>query len=220
MIKQCQICGKNSGMYPLCKEHLKAKEEGQIIKDESTGKWIWNKPINKQKDQIETNCLICGNKTNNGFLFCKTHYNEYKEKSILIKITNCTDVEFVTVIDKYETGLLYVCKDGHRVRSKSEVAIDNYLYDHNIKHAYEKAYPINNNKEDDLHPDFYLSELDLYIEHWGYSNKANYKEEKDYKTRIYNKNKTTVIGTTEEDIQDIETALTRKLKYYEKGKVN
>lgn len=210
--KICKICGKDGYLfYPYCYEHLPKKE------NETNETKINN--IDNQNHNA-TNCLICGNKTNNGFLFCKEHYKEYKDKSILLKITNCTEIEFVSLIDKYESGLIYVCKDGHRVRSKSEVAIDNYLYDHNIKHAYEKAYPINNNKEDDLHPDFYLSDLDIYIEHWGYSNKANYKEEKDYKTKIYNKNQTTVIGTTEEDIQDIETSLNRKLKYYEKGKVN
>ena len=32
----------------------------------------------------------------------------------------------------------YRTKDGHYVRSKSELAIDNYLYNNNIIHAYEK----------------------------------------------------------------------------------
>lgn len=225
--KFCQICNKPSGIYPLCKEHLKLKEEGKVFKNNETGKWELKKEQTKhtqKKDDItnHTSCLICGNTTENSFLFCKKCYNEYKNKSILIKVTNCTQTEFVCTIDKYESGLTIKCKDGHIVRSKSEMTIDNYLYDHNIKHAYEKAYPISANKDEDLHPDFYLPELDLYIEHWGYANKANYKEEKEYKTKIYNRNRTTVIGTTEEDMQDIETALDRKLnpKNYVKGKVN
>ena len=220
--KFCQICNKPSGMYPLCKEHLKMKDEGKVIKD-NNGKWVLKEFVNTTiVHNTQTNCLICGDKTENGFLFCKRCYNEYKNKSVLIKVTNCTQTEFVCTIDKYESGLTIKCKDGHIVRSKSEMAIDNYLYDHNIKHAYEKPYPISAKKEEDLHPDFYLPEYDLYIEHWGYANKANYKEEKDYKTRIYNRNKTTVIGTTEEDMQDIETALDRKLnpKNYIRGKVN
>lgn len=228
--KICQICGKSSGIYPLCKEHLELKAKGLVIKNEKTGNWELKESndIITKKDNISKNCenekslncVICGEKTQNGFLFCKTHYSQYKNKTILIKITNCTDIEFVSELNKYEDGLTYTCKDGHRVRSKSEVIIDNYLYDHNLKHAYEKAYPIDNNKEHDLHPDFYLPELDLYIEHWGYANKANYNEEKDYKIKIYNQNKTTVIGTNEDDTLDIETSLNRKLKFYQKGKVN
>ena len=204
--KICQICGEKSGIYPLCKKHLEMKNNGLVIKDEKTNKWIeknknslyndflyetYQKDLSKNKQtqqqnnlltkkitnhlekEQKTNCIICGEKTTQNFLFCKNHYNEYKNKSILVKISNCTEIEFVSTIDKYESGLIYTCKDGHRVRSKSEVAIDNYLYDHNIKHAYEKAYPIDNNKDNDLHPDFYLSDYDLYIEHWGYANKDN-----------------------------------------------
>lgn len=219
MGKVCHICGEPSGMFPLCKKHNELKEKGLVFKNEKTGQWEI-----KQEDKEITaklgNCIICGKETQQEYLFCKEHFNEYHNKTILIRITNCKQFEFVDTLDKYETGLTYVCKDGHRVRSKSEVAIDNYLYDHDIKHAYEKAYPIDNNPENDLHPDFYLSDLDLYIEHWGYSNKSNYNETREYKTKIYNQNKTTVIGTEEEDIKDIETSLTRKLKFYTKGKVN
>ena len=30
--KECQVCGKNSGIYPLCVEHMKLKNEGKVIK--------------------------------------------------------------------------------------------------------------------------------------------------------------------------------------------
>ena len=101
MIKKCQICGQNSGMYPLCKTHMEYKEKGIIKKNELTNKWEWvksaidklsEKTNNNTKNEIyQTNCLICGNKTENGFLFCKNHYKEYKDKSIyesLLEITN------------------------------------------------------------------------------------------------------------------------------------
>ena len=37
--KTCDICGKSSGIYPLCKEHLTMKANGLVIKNEKTGKW-------------------------------------------------------------------------------------------------------------------------------------------------------------------------------------
>ncbi len=51
--KTCQICGKNSGMYPLCKEHLEMKNQGLVIKNEN-GEWIL-KEENSQK------CMVCKN---------------------------------------------------------------------------------------------------------------------------------------------------------------
>ena len=39
MGKTCAICGKPSGMYPLCREHLKMKAEGKVVKCEDCGVW-------------------------------------------------------------------------------------------------------------------------------------------------------------------------------------
>ena len=39
MGKNCVICGKPSGMYPLCREHLQMKAEGKVVKCEECGKW-------------------------------------------------------------------------------------------------------------------------------------------------------------------------------------
>lgn len=39
MAKVCQICNKPSGMYPLCIEHMKLKNEGKVVKNEKLNKW-------------------------------------------------------------------------------------------------------------------------------------------------------------------------------------
>lgn len=36
---QCQICGKGSGMYPLCRNCNEKKEQGLIVKCPVCGKW-------------------------------------------------------------------------------------------------------------------------------------------------------------------------------------
>ena len=47
MSKICDICGQNSGMYPLCEKHAEMKQRGLIIKNNKTGKWQWKNDFNK-----------------------------------------------------------------------------------------------------------------------------------------------------------------------------
>lgn len=49
--------------------------------------------------------------------------------------------------------------DGHFVRSKAEMLIDNWLYMAEIVHAYERKLPI----EEDVHSDFYIPTGKVYI---------------------------------------------------------
>ncbi len=53
--------------------------------------------------------------------------------------------------------------DGHMVRSKAEMLIDNWLYMAEIVHAYERKLPI----EEELYSDFYIPTGKVYIEYWG-----------------------------------------------------
>lgn len=112
------------------------------------------------------------------------------------------------------------CDDGHPVKSQQEAMIDNYLFGKNIKHIYEKPFPIDGNPEHDLHPDFYLPELDIYIEHFGITGNKNYEDTKDYKLSIYKKAGITLICTSSEDINNLSANLERKLKFYNKGTIN
>lgn len=71
-----------------------------------------------------------------------------------------------------------IIKTGNIVKSKSEMIIDNWLFDHNIPHAYEKILPIDADQRHDLHPDFCLPGYgddtdDIYIEYWGYNEKIS-----------------------------------------------
>ena len=104
--------------------------------------------------------------------------------------------------------------------------IDNWLFDHNIPHAYEKKPPIDADESHDLHPDFYLPGYgddpdDIYIEYWGYNEEnIEYTKSKNYKMKIYKELKVTVICLEEKDIMDISASLSRKLKFYKKGQIN
>ncbi len=287
--KTCQICGKPSGIYPLCKEHLQMKANGEIIKCEDCGQWhfknspckcneteeytelpkegftqciacgkntdgyafcldcwkiyskeemlnmlndyISNKNTNNNNNKTEkdfeeeannvvtidsnnkSKCITCGKQTD-GLLFCSNCYKKYKDKELLFKITNCTNVELLD--ESYEGR--YTCKDGHIVKSKSERDIDNYLFENDIPHAYEKELPYGPNKKEVLHPDFFLPNYlgkgkHIYIEHWGYNeNNIKYTETKKFKIPIYEKLGITLICTYEKtDMANIDATLERKL---------
>lgn len=76
--KTCEICGKQSGIYPLCPNCFKLRDEGKIIKDKKTNKWILNENPKK--------CLLCENTTNS--ILCNIHYEKMlKLKEKLFSMT-------------------------------------------------------------------------------------------------------------------------------------
>lgn len=198
----CEKCGKYSGRYPLCKNcYYEENDEEDLL------------PFEEWED-VPGECLICG-KDSGEYLFCRECYHKYKNKTITLQCKNCTDFQ---LIDHQYEGI-YRCIDGHIVKSKAEREIDNYLFLHNIRHCYEKPIPVDNNTE--IHPDFYLPDLDLYIEHWGKEDDYSYNETKKYKLDIYRKLRITLICTHEkEDSADIDSALNRKLHTFKRNQIN
>lgn len=215
MYKKCKVCGKSSGYFDLCKNCYELKQEGIINICPNCGDYYFTDEICLCHIKDTSTCLIC-NSDSNGFLFCDKCFHKYQNKTLILKIENCSKVQLLSA--GYNNP--YTCEDGHPVKSQQEALIDNYLFNHNIRHIYEKAFPIDNNKEHDLHPDFYLPDLDLYIEHWGMKNNRRYEETIEYKIPFYEKAGITLICTNSDDISNISANLERKLKFYEKGKIN
>lgn len=73
-------------------------------------------------------------------------------------------IHLKTIAPKYlpKDGKYFSTLDGIKVRSKSEQFIADWLYRHSIKYEYE---PLLNVKDFSFHPDFYIPEANLYIEH-------------------------------------------------------
>jgi hypothetical protein len=97
--------------------------------------------------------------------------------------------------------------DGHQVRSRAEMLIDNWLYFSGIVHAYERLLPV----EEELYCDFYVPAGKVYIEFWGLENDPKYKERKEKKKEIYKKYGFNLIELNDEHIQNLDDFLPKLL---------
>lgn len=98
-------------------------------------------------------------------------------------------------------------KDGHYVKSRAEVIIDDTLYEYEVVHSYEKRLPI----DEEVYTDFYLPKAKVYIEFWGLENDPRYIERKKRKLEIYRKYDLKLIELTDEDILNLDDHLPKKL---------
>jgi hypothetical protein len=107
----------------------------------------------------------------------------------------------------------YRTKDGHYVRSKAELTIDDSLYLWGIPHAYEKKLP---NTEENVYSDFHIPSgkgrpKAVYIEYWGMENDEKYNQRKSKKIEIYNSLGLSLIQLNDSDIKNIEDSLQKYL---------
>lgn len=228
MVKYCYICGKRMTKYQsFCEEceqqgvkrgitkcidckvfHFsdipcpkcgKMKKSMSVAQERETK----NKPSSLRN---ELNCIICGDDSN-GKHFCRSCYKKYSNRSVDIRIINCSDIK---ILDEYG-NLQYTCDDGRKVRSRAEHAIANWLFHNKIRFVYEmEVFYKENGANKILHPDFYLPDEDIYIEYNELKNKS-YRDSKEYSSDIYSKIGKKVIVMSESDLENISACLKPKL---------
>ena len=135
-------------------------------------------------------------------------------------------IDFETIKSKYLNYKNLNTMKNEKVKSEQELIIANYLFLHGIKYEYEAKYKYDtaNKIFRQYHPDFYLVDYDIYLEHFGINknNRApqfNEFEEKRYldgikaKREIHEKNNTIMIETYSYDFDNynIENVLYEKL---------
>jgi hypothetical protein len=101
--------------------------------------------------------------------------------------------------------------DGHYVRSRAEVMIDDFLYKNGIVHAYEKKLNI----DESMYCDFYIPAQKLYIEFWGLEENEQYKERKQTKLELYAKYKFKLIELNNSDIENLDERFAAKLRKFD-----
>jgi len=97
--------------------------------------------------------------------------------------------------------------DGHYVRSRAEMLIDNWLYMAEVVHAYERRLPI----EEEVYCDFYLPVGKVYIEFWGMESNPKYRERKNKKKEIYHKYGLNLVELNDNDIINLDDVLPKLL---------
>lgn len=107
--------------------------------------------------------------------------------------------------DKFKAN--YRTTDGHMVRSKAEMLIDNWLYMAEIVHAYERKLPI----EEDVYCDFYIPAGKVYIEYWGLEEQPKYLERKEKKIELYKKYGFNLIELKDHEVQNLDDYLPKLL---------
>lgn len=98
--------------------------------------------------------------------------------------------------------------DGHYVRSRAELLIDNFFYRNGIVHAYEKKLNI----DEVMYCDFYLPANKIYVEYWGMENDEKYLKRKKRKLELYAENGFTLIELNDVDIENLDENLESKLR--------
>ncbi len=219
---KCPICGKptylvygNPRKDGLCQTHGQEFYHKKIEQCPNCKKWKkTNEECECKKKTVEKNtstaneltCLIC-EKPSNGKHFCFNCWKKYSERTITVNIIGCKSAQ---IVDEYGNRT-YKTQNGMFVRSQQEKIIYDELYSRRIKVIYEASvfYKDENGETKELHPDFYLPDYNLYIEHWGYENSKNpdYIKTKKFKEEIYKTQGKKIAGTTGEDIKDIKTAI-------------
>lgn len=180
----CKKCGKPSGFYPLCincnkLNEDKLKEDGVGTKCESCGIWKKNsKPL----------CHECW-KSKGIKKGAKSPSINYKPQIINKSPPNWRE--------KYPREVL--TKHGFQVRSGIERTIAEFLTDNHIIFEYERLLILENQQ---LHPDFYLQDYNIYLEHWG-SDEPGYIEYRRKKEELYKKNNVKYISTDKSDVNNI-----------------
>ncbi|WP_415896775.1 hypothetical protein ACMXYX_13040 [Neptuniibacter sp. QD72_48] len=100
-----------------------------------------------------------------------------------------------------------ICCDGHLVANEAERLIDNWLYLSGLAHAYKRRLPLTER----IFADFYLPQYHLYIEYWGDQVTARELSAKMRKKELLKANNCACIEIQDEDLLQLDEALTRKL---------
>ncbi|MFI5251537.1 MAG: hypothetical protein ACHQQQ_03800 [Bacteroidota bacterium] len=99
-------------------------------------------------------------------------------------------------------------EDGHWVQSQAEARIDDWLFNHNLTHAYE--YRIQSGYKFKK-SDFYLPTYQLYIEFWGLMGNLEYEKSREEKLQFYKQNKLKLVELFPRDIEMLSEVIEPKL---------
>lgn len=138
------------------------------------------------------------------YLLFKTAYLRPTLSPFLFKTRNEWEKAQKRSFDRFKDG--FETYQGDIVKSHGEKAIANWLYSQGIPYQYEKSYEHDTANENhrQYKPDFYLSDINLYLEHYALDQYdkppahfgQKYLDDMKWKSEIHKQYKTDLITTT------------------------
>lgn len=116
------------------------------------------------------------------------------------------NTELVMAINNVAGDTKDVCLDGHQVLCVGEKKIDNWLYLHDIAHAYKRYLP-----GSELRCSFYLPARKVYIEFWGFDRSTGSLAEKFEKEAFYKEHGYKLLELHDEDLEHLDEVLPQRL---------
>ena len=115
----------------------------------------------------------------------------------------------------FETGVeikkTIAAPDGTVVQSEGERRLAAWLSDHGLAYRYDAKFRIIG--EFQIRPDFYLPELDVYIEYWGLDT-PQYKMSMYKKQALYQQEGKRLISVYPRDLPSLDSLLSSKLRLF------
>ncbi|MDQ7779068.1 MAG: hypothetical protein RDV41_05095 [Planctomycetota bacterium] len=110
-----------------------------------------------------------------------------------------------------ETNKTIEAHDGTVVQSEGEMRIADWLTAHGLAYRYDAKFRII--AEFQIRPDFYLPELDVYVEYWGLDT-PQYKMSMYKKQVLYQQEGKRLISVYPKDLAGLDSLLTAKLRHH------
>jgi hypothetical protein len=164
--------------------------------------------VRLQQENARHKCLRCG---------LETTVEEHTRSQQAFQRTFCDSCFDEVYLDrrnfdtKVELSKTITAKAGTLVQSDGERLIADWLSIHHIAYRYDERYRILNGHA--IRPDFYLLELDVYIEYWGMDT-ADYKIGMLKKQQLYQQEGKRLISIHPPDKPHLDTILHRELALF------
>ncbi|AEX23596.1 hypothetical protein [Vibrio sp. EJY3] len=122
--------------------------------------------------------------------------------------SHSTDKSFSSFRQKFEAK--HRTLDGHYVRSKGELLIDNWLYLAGVVHAYERQLPI----EQDVTSDFYLPTGKVYLQFWGSDHGEISQDDRETIRAVYEQHQFNLIEVDASELERLDEVLPQRLRQF------
>ncbi|HHX8524583.1 TPA: glycerol kinase [Vibrio diabolicus] len=122
--------------------------------------------------------------------------------------SHSTDKSYSSFRQKFEAK--HRTLDGHYVRSKGELLIDNWLYLAGVVHAYERQLPI----DQDVTSDFYLPGGKVYLQFWGSDTGEMAEADRESIRTVYEQHHFNLIEVEPSELDKLDEVLPKRLRQF------